>query len=976
MNTPAESARAAARAGFARSGRVAALIEECHALELTLEITDFAVAGDPDEALLALLRLAEAHPDATRTVCADPEARERLIRVLGASRAMGDVAIRHPGVLAHLTGDPAALLARPVESSLGGAHDGQELRARYRQALFTIAVADLALADASRTPAVMRAISELVDATLRSALALARASHPEFDDIPLIVVAMGKSGGGELNYISDVDLVFVTDYVEGRNEEEAVAGATTLARALTELCVASFSGASGEPGLWPIDTNLRPEGRDGPLVRTLASHVNYYRRWAESWEFQALLKARPVAGEQELADRYLEQIWPLAFTAVERPGFVTDSQQMRRRVEASVAGAEADRHIKLGKGGLRDVEFTVQLLQLVHGRTDESLRVRGTIEAIHALRDGGYVSRENAGELISSYCLERTLEHRIQLHRMRRAHLLPRAEADLRRLARLLEVEDVTALWSAVRRRVRSLHESIFYRPLLPATAQLSADDVTLQPAAASDRLAAIGYLDPKGALHHIAALTTGISRRAAIQRHLLPVMLQWFADGPDPDGALLAFRRLSDTLGETHWYLKLLRDDNAVAHTLAQALSRSRYIGEDVPAVPNAVTWLAERDGLAARTASDLHAEAEAYFSRHAEASERALYLRLMRRRELLRAAFADVTEGVQTHRATAITDITDVALTWALRAARDDFATEHGREADALPVIVAMGRTGGREMTYASDADCVIIYEPTGPEASADATWVANRWRALLADADQAPGLAVDLALRPEGKSGAVTRTLDSYLDYVSRRAEPWERQALLRARLVTHQGLPAARVAQIREAIEAARYPEGGLPAADLRQISRLKARMEAERLPRGVPGTRHVKLGKGGLTDVEWAVQILQLRYGAQLAALRTTSTEEALAAARDAGLLTGGQAADLHAAWTMAGEIRAAASLALRRGGATVDVLPADPQERSLIAHLVGLGSLTLSDFDETWLRRARRARAVAEDLIYGDTPSP
>jgi glutamate-ammonia-ligase adenylyltransferase len=197
----------------------------------------------------------------------------------------------------------------------------------------------------------------------------------------LAVIGMGKCGGRELNYVSDVDVIFVGQALPGGDEPAALRTATTLATTLMRVC----SDATSEGTIWPVDANLRPEGRNGPLVRSVASHLAYYERWAATWEFQALLKARPVAGDAELGRAYCDAVGPLVWRAAERENFVADTQRMRRRVEASMSAAQAARQLKLGPGGLRDVEFAVQLLQLVHGRGDESLRSPTTLCALSAL---------------------------------------------------------------------------------------------------------------------------------------------------------------------------------------------------------------------------------------------------------------------------------------------------------------------------------------------------------------------------------------------------------------------------------------------------------------------------------------------------------------------------------------------------------------------------------------------------------------
>ena len=264
---------------------------------------------------------------------------------------------------------------------------------------------------------------------------------------------------------------------------------------------------SREPGLWEVDANLRPEGKSGPLVRTLASHESYYARWAESWEFQALLKARTIAGDTVLGARYEAAVTPLIWSSAGREGFVESVRAMRRRVTEHIPADEEQRQIKLGRGGLRDVEFTVQLLQLVHGKSDESLRCRDTTSAIAALSAGGYIGRSDAAEFDRDYRYLRLLEHRIQLFQLRRTHLMPVNEASLRSLAKAVlgpfsaerpKPDALVAAWRKTKRSVRELHERIFYRPLLNTVATLSSEEARLTPEAAQGRLAALGYLDPR----------------------------------------------------------------------------------------------------------------------------------------------------------------------------------------------------------------------------------------------------------------------------------------------------------------------------------------------------------------------------------------------------------------------------------------------------------------------------------------------
>ena len=995
------------RLGFVDTARASTLLEDADLcgvvglLDETSPLLDaLGTAPSPDDALLTLTRLACAarasaalEGQLRALLTDDGEDRRRLVAVLGGSTALGDHLVRHPDDLAAL-GEPSPIGAdaRVVRGELlaavGAADDDapvasvtgpagvDALRRAYRRRLLRIAAADLVHPEPlSLLPAVAAALADLAAAALEGALALARADQPDQGAAARIaVVGMGKCGGRELNYVSDVDVIYVVEPAPGHDEQAALAVGTRLAAGLARAC----SGPSGEPALWPVDAALRPEGKNGPLVRTVASHLSYYRRWAKTWEFQALLKARVVAGDHEVGRAYTDAVGPLVWSAVERENFVEDSQAMRRRVEEHVPAAEADRQLKLGVGGLRDVEFTVQLLQLVHGRADESLHSPSTLTALAALAAGGYVGRDHAARLAVCYRLLRVLEHRIQLHRLQRTHLVPTAEADLRRLARasgLRDEAEVLERWRSVRREVRHLHEELFYRPLLPATASLTREEASLAPEAARARLAAIGYRDPSGAVRHIAALTEGVSRRAAIQRQLLPVMLGWFAEGTDPDAGLLAFRRLSDELGATHWYLKLLRDSGVAARRLARVLATSRFVADQLARSPESVAWLDDDADLAPRERARLESEVDAVLTRQDDPAGAAVLLRAVRRREVARTALADVLgQGAVTTTARALTAAADVVLAGALRIAEHEAREADGRLLTRLGVV-AMGRLGGQEMGYGSDADVLFVHQPEPgvdePAAQAQAVTLASRLRSLLGEVGPEPALEVDADLRPEGRNGPLVRTLASYAEYYGRWSSPWESQALLRARPVAG---PPELLAAFVALVDPLRYPAGGADAATLREVRRLKARMEAERLPRGVEPARHLKLGRGGLSDVEWTVQLLQLRHGHAVASLRSTSTLDALEAAREAGLVDGDDAEILREAWVLSSRLRGANVLWSGRTGPTAgggaDVLPRDVRALGGLARLLGLPPGSGAELEEAYLRTARRARAVVEKVFY------
>ncbi|HSU03412.1 MAG TPA: bifunctional [glutamine synthetase] adenylyltransferase/[glutamine synthetase]-adenylyl-L-tyrosine phosphorylase [Nocardioides sp.] len=976
---------AAAASGIARLGDAGG--------PLTAEL---AATADPDAALEGLLRLAGSLDEATpgagqqmlQEVADDEGTAMRLCSVLGASAALCHHLVRHPEHWRELTDPtlgstrPAAYAVREAMLTAVGADPGAEapvaglpdaqavdaLRVEYRRILLRLAARDLAhhvgLDD------VAAEISDLAAATLEAALAVARARVGETAaSARLSVIAMGKCGGHELNYISDVDVVFVHEPADGADEGTALRAATQLASHLMRIC----SDPTREGTIWPVDANLRPEGSQGPLVRTLASHRGYYEKWAKTWEFQALLKARPVAGDLELGRDYLEMIEPMVWSVAERAGFVPDVQAMRRRVVDHIPAHEAERQIKLGSGGLRDVEFAVQLLQLVHGRADPSLREGATLSALTRLTEGGYVGREDGEKLHEAYTFLRTLEHRIQLHQLRRTHVIPEDEASLRRLGRSIGLFSEPAVqldkqWRYHRREVRRLHEKLFYRPLLGAVAKLPGTEARLSLEAAEARLAALGYADPKAALRHLEALTSGVSRTSDIQRTLLPVLLEWFADSPDPDAGLFGFRRISESLGRTPWYLTMLRDEGEVAQRLAHVLGTSRYATDLLEREPQGVKMLGEP--LVPVSAEAALAEMQALVERAADPEAAVVAVRAVRRRELLRIACGELVAGTDVALVgQGLSRLTDATLQATLDIATVSVRRQRNLEsAPSRIAVVAMGRYGGFELSYGSDADVMFVQEPVdGAEPQVAASFaqavVAEVRRLLLLPASDPP-LEVDPDLRPEGKNGPMVRTVESYAAYYAKWSHVWEFQALLRADpVVGDEGLRQ----RFTELIDPIRFPAEGISEADVVEVRRIKARVDHERLPRGADRQTHLKLGRGGLADVEWTVQLLQMRHAGTHPGLRTPQTLPALEAAVEAELIGSADAATLAEAWRLVSRVRNAVTLVR---GKPADQLPRDARERAAVARVLGYAPGSSDEMLNDYLRTTRRAHAVVERVFW------
>ena len=941
-------------------------------------------APNADVALQTLVRLAEALGDdwsrLDSALQKDRSLRGRLFALIGSSLAFGDHLVANPRSWQLLEGD--VRLAGPDELRRGFTDRITEfgtaptvvmpkLRTHYRDQLMILAALDLAPTVENEPvlqfSTVGAQLSDLADAALGAALEVAVANVCKDGVVPrLAVIAMGKCGARELNYVSDVDIIFV-----GENADPVT---TRVAGEMMRLASEAF---------FEVDAALRPEGKAGALVRTLESHLAYYQRWAKTWEFQALLKARPALGDDELGQAYIDTLMPMVWTACEREDFVPEVQAMRRRVESLVPADVRDREIKLGTGGLRDVEFAVQLLQLVHGRTDDALHVASTVDALAALGSGGYVGRDDAANLTASYEFLRLLEHRLQLQRLKRTHLLPAADDDeaLRWLARAAHIrpdgthDSLGVLREELKRqsvRVSKLHAKLFYQPLLESVGPSLGFATGMSPEAAGRQLAALGYEGPQSALTHLAALVNSSGRRGRVQAVLLPRLLDWLSDTPDPDNGLLAYRRISEALTDQRWYLSTLRDESAVAKRLMRVLGTSAFVPELLMRAPEVIAQYA--DGPSGPKLLDVEPEGVARAliasaGRHGDPVRAIAAARTLRRRELARIASADLLGMLDVQQVcVALSSVWAAVLQCALEAViRAN--TPAGGAAPAAIAVIGMGRLGGAELGYGSDADVMFVCEPAeGVDETRAVKWsvsVAEQVRALLGAPSDDPPLDVDANLRPEGRNGPLVRTLGSYAAYYAQWAQPWEIQALLRARPVAGDADLGVRFQVM---ADQNRYPEGGISPEAVREVRRIKARVDAERLPRGADPNTHTKLGRGGLADVEWTVQLLQLQHAHEVAALRNASTLGTLDAIAAAGLMAQSDAEQLRDAWLTA--TRARNALVLVRGKPT-DQIPGPGRQLNAVAVAAGWRTGDGGEFLDNYLRVTRRAKAVVNNVFGG-----
>lgn len=883
--------------------------------------------ADPIGAWPRLMSMLEADPN---LVLSSP-ALERACAVAGSSRALSQVISRHPSLL----------IGRAPEESVP---------LRLKAALATIAADDLA-GSIDMTNATAR-FSEAMDVLVGEVTTRVRSvisdRHPLATDLPFAVIAMGKWGARELNYSSDVDLLFAHDTVDG---DESGSRAAALALAAAVVSALSAPGVDG-PGLL-VDADLRPEGSIGPLSRSLESYAQYYAKWGESWELQALLKARPVAGDPLLCERFAAMV----DTVIWEHGLDVDSLRNIRKLKEQAEASARPSDIKRSRGGIRDVEFSIQLLQLVHGRLAPELRVPGTLDALQALADHGFVGEEDRARLDAAYRFLRDLEHRIQLWDLRQTHELP---ADPDRRAQIGRALGMTAdpgrlleeKLAEVRSVVRDVHERLYFRPILDAlvrspSARLGMEQATL-------RLEALGFDDVTAARRSLEDLTSGLSRRSRAMHQVLPLMLDWLSLSPNPDLGLSQLRTVVANTPDHAALVTMLQVNPLAGERLCRLLGTGRLIGDLIDRAPEFVPRLADERLLGEiRNREEETTRLLGLLDSRPDPDARIGTIRRMARRRKLRIAARDILGQADTQTTLdSLTDSADAAVAGALHV-----VTEGGPTGIC---VVAMGKWGGGELSYGSDLD--LMYVSADESDREEALHVASDLSRVLSETSRhGDAYTLDAELRPEGRKGPMARSLESYRRYYEEWAEPWEMLALVKGRVAAGDTDLGQKWSQMVGGF----LWRDSLPADFERSIRAIKARVEKERIPAGEDPDYHLKLGRGSISDIEFVTQLLQLRHGGAIPELRVPGTLAALAVLAEHALID----QDEHRALSESYLFCTTARLRLHlQVGRAVDSLPTRPDDlRSLAA---SLGFDRASDLRDEYRRVTRRARRVFETHFY------
>jgi len=875
-------------------------------------LVEIAHTGRPDRSLHHLERYVDVTGGRTALYARfkeDPVLAQRLIGVLAHSGFLADILVRNPEYLFWLFEETdflekplnkrtlRKLLRDDLHPCTGSRECLDALRRVQRRELLRIGATEiLGTKDVAQSG---RELADLADVVLEIALELvtadlvARYGRPRNErgqPAHFCVICLGKHGGQELNYSSDIDLMFVYDEDgetrPGRGAERIENG--DFFRRLGEELIKALTAATHEGFLYRVDMRLRPEGSAGPLVHSLRSCWNYYEARGEIWERQMLIKGRCAAGSTRVWKRFAQMLTPFIYPAhfFDRPQ--DEIRRVKERIEAHIQERPAgDNNIKLQAGGIRDIEFILQCLQLLNGRVNSRARAHNSLEAIRRLRGARVLSRGEAEVLRQAYLCFRRIENLLQIADGRSAYAVPEDPGERAALGRMLnleEGEELGTVLSAHRSRVRQIYDELFY-----GEGEVEEEwEWLLEAEPGGDRpvevLQTLGFGDGRGAhrnLQRLAGMGVMISMSREQFAELLPELLTSLGAAPDPDAGLASFTRLVEAYGAPGMFFELLHTHSGFRRLLISICGSSRFLAELIRRDPGLLEGLVAPFG----ESSDMLEEGRR--------GDLAL-LRRYRNQELLRIGTDDLL-GLATDEETFLRlgELAEELLKAVYHQARAGLIRRYGkprdrRGRDARFVCLAAGKFGGKEMDFGSDLDLFFVYDGegvTGRSKTDNSVFfieLAQEMARLL----QEEGLyKVDARLRPEGASAPMAIALSGYRRYLRTRAATWERLALSRARVVAGDEKLGK---DVNRAIE--RFVFSGKVDEELvAEMAAMRKRMEP-RPERGKPVRIDIKRGPGGIVDVEFITQLLVLKHGFKKRGLRLANTREALNRMRGVGLV--------------------------------------------------------------------------------------
>lgn len=857
-----------------------------------------------------------------------------LITICGSSSYLSGILARHPALYEWIFSEEGLTETKgfaDFHAELGVATGGEQeaddmaraLREYKHKEYLRIGAKDLLRKAGMVTTT--RELSDLAAASLDTALAWAIGHLKSLHGAPLYiddegaekeaglsVIGMGKLGGGELNFSSDIDIIYV--YSSDHGETAGVDGKASSKISLHAFFVKAaqiinrlISSVTENGIVFRVDVDLRPEGRSGALANSLASMEAYYESWGLSWERAAMIKARPVAGDLALGEAFMSMIRPFVFRRYMDFTILEEIKLMKEKVDLSLIQRNPDAvDVKLGAGGIREIEFFCQALQLVHAGKDETVRGKNTLETLENLSQAGYVKKDEAAALKESYIFLRDLEHRIQIVECRQSQAVPARPEELERLARMMGFTDSGEkkagrfFWEEYKKRTGAVHEiyrSLFYKEEpeeeLPEEVRILLS-TEMGGEDAIEKLAALGFKKPEEAAAHLHKLRGGPSfvqmgaRTRVIFKKLAPVFLSRVIESPDPDRALSYLERFISSVGARASFYSLLFENRKVLDELIRLFGTSEFLSRTLVEQPGSLEQLLSRDMAAPyRTRSAILTEFAGALASETDYEQRLEVLRRLKNSEIFRIGVNDIAGAVGQRRvSTQITFVAEASLEAAVRIARDELEKKHGKPEGKFCVL-GLGKLGGSEMIYGSDLDILFVYSTTDEDANTTGerpisdheffVKLGQRIISVLTLRTQGGFVFnVDARLRPSGR--ALVVSMPSLFEYHRSKTAIWERQALTKARFVA--GDAAFGVQAAAELSQTAYSPAKTLTAEDVEEMYRIRVRMEEE-IAKETERRYNIKAGAGGVNDIEFLVQALQLRWGAERPSLRTPQTAKAL-----------------------------------------------------------------------------------------------
>ena len=859
--------------------------------------------ADAKAALSVLKDIAKGRGPIADLVASDAPLKDFLVAAFALSPFLRETAGSHPAILESLLSESLpCFLGRRIEAARvawrgeapGAALPDAEIMSRLRRAkrdvAFAVALADLArLFDGRETT---RWLSDFAEAAVSAAIdhlllgaresgkfVLLDPSAPSVDS-GIVVLGMGKLGAGELNYSSDIDLVVFYDLQSGivSNRDEA---SETFARLLRRL-IRILQERTGDGYVFRTDLRLRPDPGSTPLAIPIEAAMLYYEGRGQNWERAAFIKARPIAGDLKAGERFLKELTPFVFRKYLDYAAIADIHSIKRQIHAHKGHGEIavkGHNIKLGRGGIREIEFFVQTQQLIAGGRMPALRRRETEAMLRLLAETGWIDGSTADELVEAYWFLRDVEHRIQMVRDEQTHVLPETEAELKRIAYMLGFEDTASFSKALSRVLRTVERR--YAQLFEQEAKLSTETGNLVFTGQQDdpdtleTLKRLGFRRPSDIARTIRTwhygryrATQSVEARERLTE-LTPELLRVFGESRRADEALLRFDHFVSGLPAGIQLFSLLGNNPGLLSLIVNIMSSAPRLAEIIAAKPHVFDGMLDPGLLAELPTRDYLAPRIANFVAGAHHYEEVLdRLRIIAAEQRFLIGIRLLTgaiTGLQAGRAFA--DLADLIIAAALDAVSEEVRAAHGRFPGGRVAIIGMGKLGSHELTAGSDVDLILLYDYDDEALQSDGakpldpvryfTRVTQRLISALS-APTAEGILydVDMRLRPSGNKGPVATRITAFAKYQRQEAWTWEHLALTRARCICgDENLIREAEAIFSEVLSVRRDAQ-----KFRKDVQEMRALIDKEKPPKDI---WDFKLIPGGLVDIEFLAQYLTL-----------------------------------------------------------------------------------------------------------------